>query len=155
MSLENVRAMDVMSAEVHVVREDMDVREAMGLFRDEGISGAPVVDAKGALLGVISQTDIVTYYLSRDDELTVETDYYHRAHLGASRWPGGFEMMDTNVPRVHELMSPVVISARADAPLEDLARVMVEKHVHRVIVTGPEGVAGVVSALDVLRACLA
>ena len=68
--------------------------------------------------------------------------------------PDGFAVLDTNVAKVSELMTPVVLTATAQTPVAELARSMVEHHVHRIIVRAEGeggGVAGVVSAIDLLK----
>ena len=52
-------AADIMTSPVHVLQADLDVREAVAAFEEHGISGAPVVDDEGRLIGVLSQTDVV------------------------------------------------------------------------------------------------
>jgi CBS domain-containing protein len=152
MSDKRATASDVMTSPVHVLQDDMDVREAVQAFQSHHVSGAPVVDRDERLVGVLSQTDVMHWYLSRDDELVTETDYYHRPNNGPRRLPGGFKIVDTNVPRVADLMTPVTIAATADTPIEDLARTMIERKVHRIIITHEgDRVAGIVSALDLLR----
>lgn len=145
-------AADLMTSPVHVLKANMDVREAVSVFDRHGISGAPVVDDEGDLVGVLSQTDIVHWYLGRDDELVVDTDYWHRADVQPAPLPSGFKVIDTNVPKVSELMTPVTVAATADTPAVELAATMVEWKVHRVIVTHHgDQVAGIVSALDLLK----
>ncbi len=145
-------AADLMTSPVHVLDARMDVREAVSLFDKHGISGAPVVDAEGDLVGVLSQTDIVHWYLGRDDELVVDTDYWHRADMQPAAVPSGFKIMDTNVPKISDLMTPVTVAAAADTPVKDLATTMVERKVHRIVITHHgDQVAGIVSALDLLK----
>jgi CBS domain-containing protein len=152
MNVKTAVAADIMTSPVHVLDGRMDVREAVNAFEQHGISGAPVVDAEGRLVGVLSQTDVMHWYLSREDELVVETDFWHRPQLDQAPIPKGFALVDTNVPRVEELMTPVVVAATADTPVSELARTMVERKVHRIIVTHHvDEVAGIVSAVDLLR----
>jgi CBS domain-containing protein len=56
-------------------------------------------------------------------------------------------------PRVRDLMTTEIVAAPAETPIAELARLMTERHVHRVIVTGPGGTpVGVVSATDLVKA---
>ena len=152
MSGESIKAADVMTGTVHTLDDEMDVREAIVEFQELGISGAPVVDNMGRLVGVLSQTDVVNYYLSRDDELRSETDFYQYANLGAREWGRSFEVIDTNVARVKDIMSPVTIAVTEDDSVHDIARLMMGKQIHRVVVTRGDKVTGIVSALDLLKA---
>jgi CBS domain-containing protein len=152
MDCKTATAADLMTSPVHVLRAEMDAREAISLFDEQGISGAPVVDSEGDLVGVLSQTDVLHWYLGREDELVVDTDYWHRADLRAQPVPSGFNVVDTNVPLVSDLMTPVTVVATAETPATELAATMVERKVHRIIVTHHgDQVAGIVSALDLLK----
>lgn len=149
--MEHKTAADVMTRSVHTVDQNMDVREAIAQFKDLGISGAPVVGDDNLLVGVVSQTDIVNYYLTRDEELVTETDFYERGSLEARQWGGGFEVMDTNVARVKDIMSPVMVSVEEDTPIRQVAGIMMGKQIHRVLVTSGDEVVGILSALDLLK----
>jgi CBS domain-containing protein len=64
-------ASDIMSKDVICVRKDTDLRDLGKLFLTKKITGAPVIDRDGDLCGVISQTDLLYYQLSRDEVLIV------------------------------------------------------------------------------------
>lgn len=127
------------------------MREALALLQDLGVSGAPVVDETGRLVGVLTQTDILSYYRSREDQLVSEMDYYQRSSLEGVKVASGYEILDTNVARVRDAMSPITITAAEDTPVRDIARLMVGKQIHRIIVAREGRVAGIVSALDLLK----
>jgi CBS domain-containing protein len=147
-----LRARDIMSREVISVPSDMDLRELAKMFLDKGITGAPVLDADGNLAGVVSQTDLVYYNLTRDDELVLESDFYQNARMEGRHVPTGFQIEDTNSGQVADVMTPVVHSVTERASIDSVARLMTREHIHRVIVRKGAKVAGVISALDVLRA---
>jgi predicted transcriptional regulator len=67
-------AKDIMNPLVVSVTDTMDLREVAKIFMEEAITGAPVVDEMGHLVGVISQSDLVEYELATEHELTVEED---------------------------------------------------------------------------------
>lgn len=144
-------ARDVMSREVVAVRRDMDLRELEKLFLDRGITGAPVVDGEGNLVGVVSQTDLLYYHLCRDDELVAPSDFYERVRVEGRHLPSGFQIADANTGTVADVMTPVVHSVTETTPLESVARMMTQKHIHRVIVRKGRRPVGIISALDVLR----
>jgi CBS domain-containing protein len=144
-------ARDVMIQDVISVPKDMDLRDLSKLFLEKGISGAPVVDEAGSLVGVISQTDLLFYHLSRDDELVLDTDFYATARVDGRKLRTGFQIEDVNTGRVEDAMTPIVHSVTETTPLESVARTMLRKHIHRVIVRKGKKVAGILTALDVLR----
>jgi len=144
-------ARDIMIKDVICVPQDMDLRDLARLFLEKGITGAPVLDGEGNLAGVISQTDLLYYQLTRGDELTLESDFYHTVKVEGRHLPAGFQVEDANVQSVADVMTPVVHSVLETADLEAVARMMTRKHIHRVIVRSGRKVAGIITAIDVLK----
>jgi CBS domain-containing protein len=146
-----VLARDIMNPDVISVQAGMDLRDLAKLFLERGITGAPVVNEKGELSGVISQTDLIYYQLTRGDELVLDSHFYQHARVEGRHIPGGFQVEDFNSGVVADVMTPVVHSVSELASVESVARLMTRKHIHRVIVRRGRRVAGIISALDVLR----
>ncbi len=144
-------ARDIMNPDVISVPTTMDLRDLGKLFLEKGITGAPVVDDEGNLAGVISQTDLIYYNLTRGDELIVDSSFYHSARVQGAHVPRGYQLEDTNTGCVADVMTPVVHAVREDTSVESVARMMTRKHIHRVIVQRGRKVTGIISALDVLR----
>ena len=144
-------ARDIMNTNVISVAADMDLRDLAKLLLKKGITGAPVVDGQGHLAGVISQTDLVYYNLTRGDELVFDSQFYHSAKVEGRHVPAGFQFEDFNTGCVGDAMTPVVHSVTESATVAAVARLMTRKHIHRVIVRKGRMVAGIISALDVLR----
>ena len=142
---------DIMNSKVISVPATMDLRDLAKLLLEKGITGAPVVDEDGNLAGVISQTDLIYYNLTRDDELVIDSHFYQSARIEGHHIPGGFQVEDCNTGRVADAMTPVVHSVTESASVDSVARLMTRRHIHRVIVRKGRKVAGIISALDVLR----
>jgi CBS domain-containing protein len=144
-------ARDIMNPNVISVPAAMDLRDLAKLLLKEGITGAPVVDGNGHLVGVISQTDLVYYHLTRGDELVFDSAFYHSAKVEGRHVPAGFQFEDFNSGCVADVMTPVVHSVTESASLASVARLMTREHIHRVIVRKGRSVVGIISALDLLR----
>ena len=144
-------ARDIMKTDVISVTTTMDLRDLAKMFLEKGITGAPVIDENGELAGVVSQTDLVYYNLTRDDELVFDSLFYQTARMEGQHVPRGFQIEDTNTGRVADVMTPMVHSVTERASVDSVARLMTRKHIHRVIVRKGRRVAGIISALDVLR----
>jgi CBS domain-containing protein len=145
-------AEDIMTRRVLCVYANMELRELAKLFLDTRITGAPVTDTNGKLLGVVSQTDLLRYDMNHDTELMVEPSFYATARIEGRHLPRGFQVQDTNTGTVADVMSPVAHTVTPTASVESVARLMRRKHVHRVIVTKTGKVVGIISALDLLAA---
>jgi CBS domain-containing protein len=144
-------AADIMSKHVICVMKDADLRDLGKLFLTKGITGAPVIDRDGDICGVISQTDLLFYQLTRDDELVLPSDFYQSARVEGRSIAKGFQIEDVNTGTVEEVMTPVVHAVLPSTPVADIAKLMTRRHIHRVIVRNGMKVAGIISALDVLR----
>lgn len=123
-----LRAGDLMTIEPVVVAVDAPIEEAQRLILEYGISGLPVVDETGELVGVISQTDFM--HLGNPD---VQALIHHRA--------SGI--------RVGEVMSRPPVTVTVSTLLSEAARKMVDEHLHRVVVVDDrQRPIGVLSAMD-------
>lgn len=141
---------DIMTRNVLCVYEDVDARELAKLLLEKGITGAPVTSKDGALLGVVSQTDLLRHGLSREEELVVDSDFYHTARMEGRYLPRGFQIGDVNSGTAAEIMTPVVHAVKPTTPVEEIARLMRRHHVHRVIVERDGRVVGLISVLDLV-----
>jgi CBS domain-containing protein len=149
-----MKAKDIMHRDPITVKADTTLKELAQLFIEKEISGAPVVDRAGKLLGVVSQTDLVR----RDREMKSSPDvpsYYRTGHGAPEEIGRGFQFEDPDYTRVSDVMTPAVLSAREETPVEDIATMMLSKHIHRVIITRDGKLTGIVTSMDMLRALLA
>ena len=119
---------DLMTIDPVVVVVDAPIEDAERLLLDRGVSGLPVVDHDGSLLGVVSQTDFM--------------------HLGDPDVRALIHQKASGL-RVGEVMSRPPVTVDVATPLAEAARKMVAERVHRVVVvddhTRP---LGVLSAMD-------
>ena len=141
-----MKAGDIMSTDVVCLNENLDLRECEKLLLDRGISGAPVVDDKGHLRGVLSKTDIVNHhYISGEDEGSGDESLKIERSAGS-------HVFEYSTPTAAALMTPVPCTASVNTNLEDLAALMVEHELHRVVICRNRKVVGIVSSLDIMRA---
>jgi CBS domain-containing protein len=144
------RVRDVMTKEPICADEGMGIRALARLFDENGISGAPVVDAGGKLVGVVSRTDL----MRRCSEGTAEhpPGYLFELLADESAEEGGVELTAEPLIVVQDFMSGDPVTAREDELLAPVAHRMASRRVHRVVVVNGEGAPiGVVTTLDVLR----
>jgi CBS domain-containing protein len=123
------------------------VSQAAQLLLQYGISGLPVVDDDGRLVGVIT-----------------EGDFLRRVGAGVQhprpRWfellfsPGRLadEYVHTHSRRVDEVMTREVVTASEETPMEDIARLMERHRIKRVPVVRENKVVGIVSRANLVRA---
>ena len=125
-----VRIGNLMSADPVVIDSEAPIKEAELLLKSYRISGLPVVE-DGALIGVVSQTDLLN---ARSSEL-----------IGAN-----WERV-----KVRHLMSRPAVTVHLNTSAERAARLMLEKHIHRLVVIDEEDEPiGVLTSTDLLRTLL-
>ncbi len=145
-------AKDIMNPQVITVTDTMDLREAARIFVEEGITGAPVVDEMGTLVGVISQSDLVEYDLSVEHELTVEAPFYRRPFDDALQPQRGFRIEELPADTVKDVMTPFLVTVEEETPIREVASRMAKFAIHRLIVVdADQQIRGIVTSLDVLR----
>jgi CBS domain-containing protein len=127
---------DVASKTLHAVLPTTSIVEIERLLEERDISAVPVIDASGALVGIVSTTDLL-----------------RAAARQTSERPG--VIGGPAPPRVAaDLMQPDVATIDEGAPLGDAARVMMARHIHRLVVLRETLPVGVVSTRDAMRAVL-
>ena len=120
---------EVMTRGTIAVRDDVPLAEAAQLLDKHHISGVPVVDRDGYLVGVLSQTDLL------------------RARVIDHLWsvlPG---------LAVRHLMSAPAVIVKEDASIEDAAALMEQKQIHRLVVVDYDGRTpiGILSISDLIH----
>lgn len=139
---------DIMQSPVFTVSESTSLRDLQQLLSDYGISGAPVTDAAGHIVGVVSVRDLLERYASVERTPEDVHDFYD----GREETAVDFELPDSAGDTVADVMTAEVHSVVRGATLAQVARKMLELRVHRILVLeGPHHV-GLISTFDVLRA---
>jgi CBS domain-containing protein len=113
-----------MHRNVSTVDMDATIAEVERELVERRLSWVPVRGEGGGILGVISAPDVARFHA---------------------------EGRDSTTSRAWQLCTYKPITARPDESLRDVARKMVDYHVHHVVICEEGGVVGVVSALDFVR----
>lgn len=148
-------AKDIMSDSLITVRPEMTSEEVTELFLVNKITGAPVVDANGVLVGVVSIFDIMDTMHGISGGRTMETyhtELFPQEILDLRMGETGFHIEELQ-GFVSDYMKRHVYTAYPDMPVEELARIMYENRIHRVIVLKPneQKPIGVVTTFDLLK----
>lgn len=137
---------DVMTKEVVFIPPTATLQQAVQLMLNNGISGLPVIDKQGTLVGIVTEGDFL-----RRSELGTQK---HR-----SRWiellmtPNHLaeEYIHAHARKVADVMTATVYTVDRDAPLEEAVSIMEIKRVKRLPVVHDGCVVGVVSRANLLR----
>ncbi|AKG22885.1 CBS domain-containing protein [Calothrix sp. 336/3] len=142
---------DVMSRDPIVVRKETSLTEVIQILADKRISGLPVVDDMGKLIGIISETDLMwqetgvtppAYIMFLDSVIYLQNPatYERDLHKALGQTVG-------------EVMSEKPITVSPDKPLREAAKIMSDRKVHRLPVLDNAGeVIGILTRGDIIRA---
>lgn len=146
--MEDRSVREVMTEDVVTVVSTASVQEVARVLCDRRISGAPVLDESGHLVGVITETDLIAQvagpHIPPHIELLGSVIYLERpremqAHL---RKAAG--------ATAEEVMTRDVITVEDDCSLRDVAQVMMSHHIHFVPVMREGALVGIVSRRDLV-----
>jgi len=135
-----MKAKDVMTHHVVFIEPDATIMQAARLMLERQISGLPVADRTGNLVGILTEGD----FLRR-----AETNTQRRR----PRWleflvgPGRLadEYTHTHGRRVEEVMTPNPVTAAEDTSLEEVVRMMEKRRIKRLPVVSGQKLVGIVS----------
>lgn len=142
-----MKAQDIMTRDVITVGPDKSVKDIAALMVEKHVSGIPVVGDNGAIIGIVSQSDLL-----------------HRAEVGTQRkhkwWFRLFadsnalanEFVKTHGHKAHDIMTRYVVSVREDAELRDVADILDKHRIKRVPVVKEGRLVGLVTRGDLVRA---
>lgn len=138
---------EIMTRPAITIREDARLGEAIRLMTGHGVSGLPVLDSFGHLVGVLTEGDL----LRRAEIGTGERPW--SGWWSLLRGPGlsAAEYVRAHSRRVGDLMTRGAFAVAECTPLEDAVSIMQRERIRRIPVVRDEAVLGVVSRSDVLR----
>jgi CBS domain-containing membrane protein len=145
----SIKAKDIMSRHVCVVRLEMDLIQTATLLADKSISGAPVVDGQGKVVGVVSEKD----FLKNMDVghtgsfMGVIADCMKNKGCLAAPMRG---------KTVRDIMTTPPVTAREDISVGDISALFIAKNINRLpIVDQEENPVGIVTRSDLVNSyCL-
>ena len=142
-----MRAHQIMTKPVITVDPDTTIVEAAKIMLTRHISGLPVVDATGKLVGIVS-----------------EGDFIRRREIGTGRrrgrWlkfilgPGesAWDFVHENGRRIDEVMTPSPVTVTEGTTLAEIADLMERRHIKRLPVLRGDKIVGMISRANLLQA---
>jgi CBS-domain-containing membrane protein len=142
-------ARDIMTREVVSIRPEASVEELAKLLEEHRISGVPVLDKTGGLVGVVTQSDLVQR--SRDLELPPALNIldFHLFLEMPSHFKKRLEKLLGN--KVKDVMTADPLSIAPDTPVNEIAGLMTAQGVHTLPVLAEGKLVGIVGKLDLIR----
>jgi acetoin utilization protein AcuB len=126
---------DHMISPAITVMPDMPFQEALKMMQEYRFRRLPVVDKKGKLIGIVSERDLLNASPSPVTSLSI--------------WELTYELSKI---QVEELMTKEVVTTTPDTPIEDAARLMVEKNVGGLpVINGDNEPVGIITDRDIFE----
>lgn len=141
-----MKALDIMTPRVLTVGSDATIGEAIRLMLQNRISGLPVVDLAGNLVGIVTEGD----FLRRaEDGTTKRRSKWLEFLLGPGRMADDY--VHTHGRKVREVMTTELAIVDEQTPVEDIVRLMEKRHIKRVPVLRGNKIVGIVSRANLLH----
>ena len=139
----------VMTRNVITVTPETSIRATAKVMSDHKISGVPVVDGDGRLVGLVSEADLLRGRKMAADR---EASWLNMLADGENLSPEFVEYVRSSNEMVRVVMHTDVTSLKEDTPLDEVAQMMVEKGLKRLPVVTDEKIVGIVSRADLVKA---
>lgn len=148
-STRTVTASDLMQKDVLVLSPDDPIAAAVASLEEYRVSGAPVVDASGRLIGILSASDVVRSGHVLDRGLEVDHDVPYAGDDEDDDLPP--PPSTTEPERVKDWMHFDAVTVAPETSLKRLCGLLVEHGIHRVPVVQGGKLLGIVTTFDVVR----
>ena len=146
-TLLGMTAADLMSTPVTSIPQDMLLRDAGHLLMKSNISGAPVVDAEGNCVGILSSSDFVGWA-----ETGGEMEDKSKAASFIAPWGEIINLDACEGCVVSRFMTRGPVTVTRKTSIGEIAQKMIDAHIHRVLVADNNRPCGIVSSTDVMAA---
>ena len=140
---------DIMTKDIVTVTKETSIRELAGLFTARKISCAPVVDAAGDLIGIVTETDLV----EQDKNLHIPTvislfDWVIYLESGKKFEK---ELKKMTGQTVADIYTTEVETVAPTTPISKVADIMSSKKIHAIPVVDGERLVGIIARIDLIR----
>jgi len=140
---------DLMTRDVTVVHPETSLLEAVNLMAQRKISGMPVVNAAGAIVGVLSEGDLVRWH---EGYTARQAHWLDMLADGFELAPAFLKGIQEQNRKVKSVMSAGATTVTEDTPAREVAHLMYSKNIKRVPVVRDGKLVGIVARSDLIRA---
>jgi CBS domain-containing protein len=142
-----MQATDVMQRDVAAVAPDDTVIEAARLMLKHHVSGLPVIGERGALIGIVSEGDLLHRVENDTDR---NPPLWRMIFASPARLEA--EFVKSTGSRVKDVMTRDVVTVAEETLLADIAELFERRHIKRVPVLRDGKLVGIVTRTDLMRA---
>jgi len=144
-----LKAKDIMTTEVITVDENRSVKELAKILAENKISGVPVVDNQGKIVGIVTESDLI----DRAKKVHIPTVMRLFDSFVFLESP---ERMEKDLKKmaaltVRDICNKKIVSVTPATPLDELATLMSENKVHTIPVLDNDKLVGIIGKTDIIR----
>lgn len=142
-------AQEIMTAEVITVTRETSVRELAKILTDKNISGAPVVDESGALIGVVTESDLI----DQNKKIHIPTVVSILDSFIYLESPDRMEQEMKKIAgsKVADIYTSEVKTVGPSATIDDMATIMSDENIHTLPVVDGDTLVGVIGKKDIIK----
>jgi len=145
-----ITAKDIMTEKVITVRPETPIDEFARILIEYRISGAPVVDKDGNLVGIVTENDLINQN-KRLHIPTVIRLFYAFIMLESPRKIKD-EIKRITAATVWDICTKEVVTVSEDTSLQEIATIMSEKNIHLLPVMRDKSIVGIIGKADIIKA---
>jgi len=144
-----LKAKDIMTRDVITVKPTTTIEEMARIFIEKKVSGAPVVDDNGDVIGIVTENDLI----SQNKRLHIPTVVRLFDAFIMLESPSRIEkeIKKMAAVTVSDICVRDVITVAEDTAVEDIATIMSEKKVHLIPVVEGKKVRGIIGKIDIIK----
>ncbi len=144
-------AKDIMTPHIKSVPQSWTMQHFANFLSENNISGSPVTNDAGELIGIATLKDIADFHLNSVSE-NYDAKLNEEERLEARRLRMMiFEGMAKLPVEVGDIMTPIIFSVDEQTKVVDVAKLMMKEHLHRVFVKKGETLTGIITTYDLLK----
>jgi CBS domain-containing protein len=144
----HLTAADVMTRDVITLRPTDTLRHAAQVMLDRAVSGLPVVDAGGRLVGIVSERDLI----HRDEAAEKRARWWLDILAEGEEISPEFLAAISGVNRpVAKVMRTDLITVAESTPLHEVAEIIARENIRRVLVVKDGKLVGIVARRDLVK----
>ena len=142
-------ARDIMNREVITITDESSIKELARILSIHQISGVPVINDKGKLVGVVTESDLIyqTKKVHIPTVITILDSVFYLENPDKM----GDEMKKMAGTKVKDILTSKPVTVTEETPLDEIATIMAEKNMHTLPVVNQDTLVGVIGKKDIIR----
>lgn len=141
-----MRAKEIMITKVIKAKPKTNIYELINMMAEHNISGIPVVDSKGGVIGIVTESDLIYH-----EKLPISPFLLYRHGSYELKQMSDDYREKLSAMKVEDIMTRDVVLVNEDTSVNEIATLMVERRVRRLPVVCNNKLIGIISRRDVLK----